>query len=89
MFCDIPSTGILVVFHFSNFRSIVLQKMGMPEVPVRNKMKLDGIDSKVIATYFGEKLPDSNGNSAGGAEGKPMEPPCPKPDMMKYEKMKV
>merc|ERR1712048_657245 len=48
-------------------------------------MKMDGIDTKVIATFFGEKLPDSNGDGAGG---KPMEPPNPKPDMTKYQKMK-
>ena len=66
-----------------------LQKIGMPEPTVRHKMKMDGIDSKVIATYFGEKLADSNDDSVGGSEGKPMEAPCPKPDMVKYEKMKV
>merc|ERR1719242_217793 len=47
---------------------------------------MDGIDPKVIATFFGEKLPDEDDDDDGA--GKPMEPPCPKPDMTKYTKMK-
>ena len=63
---------------------LIFQKLGMPEASVRNRMKMDGIDAKVVATFFGEKLSDEDD---GGP--KPMEPPCPKPDMAKYEKMKV
>eukprot|EP01084_Bolivina_argentea_P049126 90400_1 len=59
-----------------------MKKIGMPDVSVKNKMKMDGIDKKVIATFFGEKLDDDDSG------GKPMEPPCPKPDMKKYAKMK-
>ena len=57
-----------------------MKKVGLPEGSVRNKMKQDGIDKKVIATFFGEKLDDDDDDSGGG---KPMEPPCPKPDMAK------
>ena len=56
----------------------------MPEASVRNKMRMDGIDAYWIRDYFGEAQP-----LVGGGGGKPMEPPCPEPDMTKYEKMKV
>ena len=77
-YCTLPSWSHLTTF--SVFLSVHSQKIGMPEVSVRNKMRMDGIDTKVIATFFGEKLPDEE-DSGGG--GKPMEPPCPKPDMTK------
>merc|ERR1719410_1757323 len=57
-----------------------MKKIGMPEDSVRNKMRMDGIDAKVIATYFGEKIAGLNDDEAGG--------PPPQPDMTKYEKMK-
>merc|ERR1712187_605655 len=60
----------------------------MPAASVRNKMKMDGIDKEVIATFFGEKLPTQDDDANNGGGGKPMEPPCPKPDMTKYSKMK-
>ena len=63
-----------------------MKKMKIPMNGIKNKMKMDGVDSKVIATFFGEKLADSNGDSAGA---KVMEPPSAKPDMAKYERMKV
>ena len=64
---------------------VKMGKIGMPEVSVRNKMKMDGIDPYWVRDHFGEPQPMVDG---GGGE-KPMEPPCPKPDMTKYEKMKV
>eukprot|EP01084_Bolivina_argentea_P142750 250742_1 len=33
-----------------------MQKIGMPEGAIRNKMKIDGIDSEVIDSYFGEAI---------------------------------
>eukprot|EP01083_Nonionella_stella_P081175 223477_1 len=59
-----------------------MKKIGLPEESVRNKMKMDGIDSKVIATYFGEKI------ESDAAAGQVMQAPCPKPDVKKYERMK-
>ena len=64
---------------------VKMKKIGMPEASVRNKMRMDGIDPYWIRDYFGEPQP----MIGGGGGGKPMEPPCPKPDMTKYEKMKV
>ena len=58
-----------------------MKKVGLPEGSIRNKMKMDGIDTKVVATFFGEKLDDADDDES--AAGKPMEPPCPKPDMAK------
>ena len=55
-----------------------MKKIGMPEVSVRNKMKMDGIDQYWVRDFFGEPQP-----IVGGGGGKPMEPPCPKPDMKK------
>eukprot|EP01084_Bolivina_argentea_P127451 225396_1 len=62
-----------------------MKKVGLSDVSIRNKMKLDRIDSKIIATFFGEKL---DNNTEKTEAGKPMEPPCVKPDMRKYERMK-
>merc|ERR1719242_1875021 len=61
-----------------------MKKIGMPEVSVRNKMKMDQIDEYWVRDFFGEPQPIIGGKSGP----KPMEPPCPKPDMAKYERMK-
>eukprot|EP00485_Elphidium_margaritaceum_P004960 CAMPEP_0202691088 /NCGR_PEP_ID=MMETSP1385-20130828/5900_1 /ASSEMBLY_ACC=CAM_ASM_000861 /TAXON_ID=933848 /ORGANISM="Elphidium margaritaceum" /LENGTH=1286 /DNA_ID=CAMNT_0049346437 /DNA_START=228 /DNA_END=4088 /DNA_ORIENTATION=- len=37
-----------------------MKKIGMPEDSVRNKMRMDRIDEKVIAAFFGEKLKDDD-----------------------------
>lgn len=49
----------------------------MPEVSVKNKMKMDAIDPYWVRDFFGEPQPIIGGGA------KPMEPPCPKPDMAK------
>lgn len=55
-----------------------MKKIGMPEVSVKNKMKMDGIDPYWVRDFFGEPQP-----MVGGGP-RPMEPPCPKPDMAKF-----
>ena len=57
--------------------------MGMPEVPVRNKMKMDGVNAYWIRDFYGEAQP-----IIGGGNATVMQPPCPKPDFAKFEKMK-
>eukprot|EP01083_Nonionella_stella_P120237 360127_1 len=60
-----------------------MKKIGMPEVSVKNKMKMDGINEYWVRDFFGEPQP-----IIGGGGARPMEPPCPKPDLKKYTKMK-
>merc|ERR1712130_488889 len=60
-----------------------MKKMKMPENSIRNKLKMDAVDAYWVRDFFGEPQP-----MIGGGGGKPMEPPCPKPDMTKYSKMK-
>ena len=57
----------------------------MPEVSIRNRMKMDQIDAYWVRDFFGEPQPIIKGDTSGGV----MKPPCAKPDMAKYEKMKV
>merc|ERR1712062_629785 len=61
-----------------------MKKIKMPEVSIRNKMKMEQIDAYWVRDFFGEPQPII----AGGGAPTPMKPPCPRPDMTKYEKMK-
>ena len=56
----------------------------MPEVSVRNKMKMDQIHEYWIRDFFGEPQPIVG----GGAKMTPMKAPSKKPCLSKYEKMK-
>jgi len=60
-----------------------MKKLGLPPDSVRSKMKMDAIQPNVIAAYFG----DTSSNTNEVVEEKPMEPPTPKPDFGKYERM--
>ena len=64
-----------------------MKKIGMPEGSVRNKMKMDGIDAKVVAAYFGDPIPaDKNDDDEDGDEIDlgPIDPPGPEPDLSKF-----
>ena len=58
-----------------------MRKMKMPDGPIRNKMKMDGVGAKVVATYFGEALPETEA-------AKVMQTPSSTPDLAKCAKIK-
>ncbi|ETO28384.1 hypothetical protein RFI_08740 [Reticulomyxa filosa] len=70
-----------------------MKKVGMPDGAIRNKMKQDKIDEKVIAAYFGDPIPQGAETGAGAGAGaeeeeEEMKPPGEKPDLTKYERFK-
>lgn len=66
--------------------TFTIQKIKMPEASIRNKMRMDQIDAYWVRDFFGEPQPIIKGGTGGG---RVMKPPCAKPDMAKYERMKV
>ena len=61
-----------------------LEKLGLPDASVKNKMKKDGIHEYWIRDFFGEAQPMVGGDDVE----EEMKEPHPKPDMSKYERMK-